>query len=209
MNNFAQLLILGNAGAGKTSLAKRFAQGIFNEYESRTHMYNLFFQPVAVNDKTIKFEIRDFGGKGTSLYAEGCYREADAAMIVYDITNKESFRRAKKFVNQLRKKCKLNIVMTLAGNKADLLDARKVAAEEAQAYAQENGLFFMETSAKTETNVYDMFYEIAKRLPIEKRLPDHSHHQPLLNPFSEVYKEKESNEQGNHSKKLYFDIAFS
>ncbi|KAL2486285.1 Ras-related protein RABF2a [Abeliophyllum distichum] len=105
-------------------------------------------------------------------------------MIVYDITNKESFRQAKKFVNQLRKKCKLNIVMTLAGNKADLLDARKVAAEEAQAFAQENGLFFMETSAKTETNVLDMFYEIAKRLPIEKRLPDHSHHQPLLNPIA-------------------------
>uniref|UniRef100_A0A804MK26 RRM domain-containing protein n=1 Tax=Zea mays TaxID=4577 RepID=A0A804MK26_MAIZE len=57
-----------------------------------------------------------------------------------------------------------NTIVALAGNKADLLDTRQVSADEAKAYAQENGLFFMETSAKTATNVNDVFYEIVKKL---------------------------------------------
>ncbi|KAL2508233.1 ras-related protein RABF2a-like [Forsythia ovata] len=177
----SKLLLLGDGGSGKTSLAKRFTEGKFDEFESQTNISDNFFQLVAVNDATIKFAIRDIGGK-SFFFAKSYCREADAAMIVYDITNKKSFHQAKILVNKVRKNGKPNMVIALAGNKADLLDSRKVAAEEAQAYAKENGLFFMETSAKTEINVYDMFYEIAKRLPIEKRLSDSDiQQQPLVN----------------------------
>nr|GMD09540.1 ras-related protein RABF2b [Ipomoea batatas] len=66
------------------------------------------------------------------------------------------------------------MVMALAGNKSDLVDARKVETEEAQKYAEQNGLFFMETSAKSATNVNSIFHEIAKRLPRMQPAPNPS-----------------------------------
>ncbi|KAG6393896.1 hypothetical protein SASPL_144471 [Salvia splendens] len=87
------------------------------------------------------------------------YRGAAAAIIVYDITNQASFDRAKKWVKELQAQGNPNMVMALAGNKSDMLDGRT----DAQTYAQENGLFFLETSAKTAANVNEVFYEIGKR----------------------------------------------
>ncbi|KAH9323605.1 hypothetical protein KI387_018244, partial [Taxus chinensis] len=72
----------------------------------------------------------------------------------------DSFARAKKWVQELQRQGNPNLVMALAGNKGDLIAKRKVEQEAAQAYAQENGMFFMETSAKTAQNVNELFYEI-------------------------------------------------
>jgi small GTP-binding protein len=93
------------------------------------------------------------------------YRGAQAAIIVYDITTYESFERAKIWVKELQRQGNPNIVMALVGNKVDLESNRKVPIEEAQTYSDENGLIFMETSAKTSTNVNELFVAIAKALP--------------------------------------------
>jgi len=93
------------------------------------------------------------------------YRGAQAAIVVYDITNADTFSRAKVWVKELQRQAAPNIVIALAGNKADLAAKRQVEITEAQTYADENGLIFMETSAKTAINVNDIFMAIARKLP--------------------------------------------
>lgn len=90
------------------------------------------------------------------------YRGAQAAIVVYDITNQDTFGRAKTWVKELQKQASPSIVIALAGNKADLASKRMVDLEEAQAYADEHGLLFMETSAKTAMNVNDIFLAIGE-----------------------------------------------
>jgi len=88
-----------------------------------------------------------------------------AAIVVYDVTSKPSFDRAKSWVTELQQSGSVSMVIALAGNKADLESQREVPQDEAQQYASDNGLLFLETSAKSNMNVTEIFSQIAKHLP--------------------------------------------
>merc|ERR1712159_581852 len=161
-----KLVLLGDSAVGKSSLVLRFVRGQFFEHQESTIGAAFLTQTVCAEDRTIKFEIWDTAGQERyHSLAPMYYRGAAAAVVVYDITNADSFARAKSWVKELQRQGSPSIVIALAGNKCDLASKRKVESSEASEYAKDNGLFFMETSAKTALNVEELFKAIAKKLP--------------------------------------------
>lgn len=168
-----KLVLLGDSAVGKSCLVVRFVRDEFFEFQEPTIGAAFLTQTVTLEDATVKFEIWDTAGQEryrslTPMY----YRGAAAALIVYDVTNKDSFNGAKSWVKELQRRGDPNVIIALAGNKADLESKRKVEREEAQEYARENSILHMETSAKTALNVKALFEEIARRLPKTQAQPD-------------------------------------
>ncbi|XLT13137.1 hypothetical protein HN51_058827 [Arachis hypogaea] len=167
-----EIVLLGDMGAGKTSLVLRFVKVQFSEYQESTIGAAFFTQVLSLNEATVKFDIWDTTGQERyHSLAPMYYRGADAAIVVYDITSMESFARAKKWVQQVQRHANPSLIMFLVANKADLGAERKVANEDGEEYAKENGLSFLETSAKTAQNVNKLFYEIVWRKEIGKSKP--------------------------------------
>ncbi|CAG2249259.1 RAB5C [Mytilus edulis] len=160
-----KLILLGQSGVGKSSSVLRYINGQFHENYEATLGYRFVTHSVCLDDTTVKFVIWDTSGQSRyfSCVAEKT-RGAHAAIVVYDITAGNTFFRVREWVNMLKSRTSPNIVIALAGNKSDLANKRMVEFDKAQAYAEENGLLFMETSAKTAMNVNEIFLAIAKKL---------------------------------------------
>ena len=90
------------------------------------------------------------------------YRGAHAALVIFDITKSDSFLKAQNWVRELKQKASSEIIIALVGNKIDLNEKREVGFNEGQCYAEDNGLLFIEVSAKSGQNIYELFASIVR-----------------------------------------------
>ncbi|EEH04127.1 vacuolar sorting-associated protein [Histoplasma capsulatum var. duboisii H88] len=224
-----KLVLLGEAAVGKSSLVLRFVNNDFQENKEPTIGAAFLTQKCSLPNRTIKFEIWDTAGQERfASLAPMYYRNAQAALVVYDLTKPSSLIKAKHWVAELQRQASPGIVIALVGNKLDLTnedpsaagaakipgtqtwspgsrrsatgspgpdaseggdsessvadrdgeegeegdlrdsaagDARKISTREASSYAEEEGLLFFETSAKTGANVLEVFTAIANAIP--------------------------------------------
>lgn len=175
---FAQfkLVLLGESAVGKSSIVHRFVKDSFDDFRESTIGAAFLTQTIQLDENTtIKFEIWDTAGQERyKSLAPMYYRNANAAVVVYDITQEASLERAKSWIKELQRQANQDLVIALAGNKLDLESERKVAKETAQAYATEEGLLFFEVSAKTGQGVKEIFQSIAEKLPLESQIKSKS-----------------------------------
>ena len=161
----SKLVIVGDCSVGKSSIGLRFTAGIFRPEQERTLGAVFLQRRVRADETLIHLDIWDTAGQERfRSLAPMYYRNAHAAIVVYDVTRRDTFKPALTWVNEIRR-ASPNAVVALAGNKSDLSDGREVYSEEAEAFAQENGLLFMETSAKTGLNIDELFLAIAEGRP--------------------------------------------
>lgn len=172
----SKICLLGSAAVGKTSICSRFTRGVFSSTEPSTIGAAFQTRSIDLPDASIKLELWDTAGQEryrslASMY----YRGAQAVVVVYDITSRESFDAAQAWVRELKKKLEGGkIIIALAGNKKDLANRREVDYDEACVYAKEQGIpIVFEVTAKDERDdgINNLFVAVAKALPRQPQLP--------------------------------------
>ncbi|KHN75286.1 Ras-related protein Rab-4B [Toxocara canis] len=162
-NYLLKFLIIGNAGTGKSCIMHQFIENKFKADSAHTIGVEFGSRMVVLGGKKVKLQIWDTAGQERfRSVTRSYYRGAAGALLVYDITNRESYNALQQWLIEARNLASAHIVVVLVGNKKDLQDDRQVMFLEASQFAQENDLAFMETSALNGENVEETFLKCAK-----------------------------------------------
>ncbi|KAI9473800.1 MAG: ras family-domain-containing protein [Benjaminiella poitrasii] len=158
-------IIIGDTGVGKSCILLQFTDNRFMPAHDLTIGVGFGTRFIEVNDRQIKLQIWDTAGQESfRSITRSYYRGAAGALLVYDITRRETFEHLSVWLEDVRQHANPNTVIMLIGNKCDLENNRQVSKEEAERFAEENGLYFLETSAKSAENVNKAFEDTAKSI---------------------------------------------
>lgn len=166
-----RVVLIGDASVGKTSILNRLIEDRYDELEAQTigANYQLFTQEI--DSSRVEMQLWDTAGqeKFRSLIPV-YYRNAIAAVAVYDVSNMDSFSHLSDWIEQFQNEAGVAAVVFVVGNKTDLVDDRQVKAEDAESWAHARNYSFFECSAKSGDGVKHLFEEMAKAIVVTKEI---------------------------------------
>lgn len=181
-----KVVVLGSQGVGKTSTVLRYIEKSFSQHISPTVGAAFFSCNLLIDDIVVKLQVWDTAGQERfKAMAPMFYRNANAALLVFDITSQISFENMKGWVQELHRNVEDALVLCVIGNKIDLQSERKVSKTEARQYASSIGAIYHEASAKTDQGVAMIFDSIAHGL-IRMTGQDVGHTLKVYNDFNNL-----------------------
>ena len=158
-----KVLLLGNSDVGKSSLILRYVDQVWSDTFVPTIGVDFKVKTLELQNKQIKMQIWDTAGQERFRNVISSYfRGAHGILLIYDVTNRDSFKNLESWLIEIEQNSSENVLKVLIGNKNDLVDDKEIKTEEGQAFANRNGMQFIETSAKENTNVTEAFESLAK-----------------------------------------------
>ncbi|XP_059142791.1 ras-related protein Rab-43-like [Physella acuta] len=173
-----KIVLIGDAGVGKTCVVQRFKSGTYTEKHGSTIGVDFTMKTLNIDGKLVKLQIWDTAGQERfRTITQSYYRSANGVIIAYDISKRTTFEAIPRWLDDVKRYAGSNVVQLLVGNKCDLDSLREVSAAEAKALAHSQSFIgAVETSAKENTNVDDTFLKMAKEL--KRRFGDDANMDP-------------------------------
>ena len=160
-----KIILVGESGVGKTSIITQFIDEIFQQDQQSTIGGTFSNKTLKCDNRYLKLEIWDTAGQEryrsvTNMF----YKDSNAAILVYDITSKYSFEELRDYwAEQIKNTAPKEIILVVVGNKSDLIESQNVDEGEAREVAKKLNALFLETSAKNQSGINDLFIQIAKK----------------------------------------------